>query len=211
MKSKTNTLRELFPQKQIPLILNAILKAGNRLKKQSTTTGEENEDSLTRRLHAYLIMDDLFRNGPLSIQLQPEIPPSNNNSSYGKIDLLVPSNSGYQVYFAIEAKRLRYKSPKGTLVAGNSQYINEGMMRFVTEQYGPYVQDGAMLGYVFDKNIAQAIRGINSCIIGKAKELKIKPPKKLKGSQIVPQAKIYETNHDLQGELFNIYHIFLSI
>ena len=85
------------------------------------------------------------------------------------------------------------------------------MIRFVSGQYAPIVQTGAMLGYVFDGDIAATRHGINDYIQTKVNELKIKPPKKLIKSAIIIDNPIDETNHDLENRLFTIYHIFLSV
>lgn len=210
MAKEAGVFRKLFPQKNIPIILRAVLKAGRTLEKQTPT---EWENSLTRRLHSRLIRIYPFRDGPLSIQLQPEIPSLHQDEELlsGQIDLLVPSNLGYQIYFAIEAKRLRYISPNGKFIPGNSNYVNDGMMRFISGQYAPLVQTGAMLGYVFDGHIAAARNGINGYIQIKANELKIGPPKKLTNSTILIDNAIDKTHHDMEDRLFIIYHVFLSV
>ena len=210
MSIEAGEFRKLFPQKNVSVILIALLNAGSTLQKQTPT---EWENSLTRRLHKRLIRIYPFRDGPLSIQLQPEIPSLYQGPKplSGKIDLLVPSNLGYQVYFAIEVKRLRYISPNGRFVPGNSNYVNDGMMRFISGQYAPLSQTGAMLGYVFDGDIDATRDGINDYIQTKVNELKIRPPKKLIKSTIVNDNPIDETNHDIENRLFTIYHIFLSV
>ena len=48
------------------------------------------------------------------------------------------------------------------------------------------------MGYVFDDNITSAREGIGGYIQFKAYELKIKPPKKLKPSNIIPDNLIDE-------------------
>lgn len=208
--SHPKSFNTLFPNKDIPVILNAIIQAGADLRKK---TKAEKENSLTVRLHSKLIRLYPFRDGPLSIQLQTQVPSpdQDNHIIGGQIDLLVPSNLGYQVYFAIEAKRLRYISPNDQFIPGNSTYVNDGMMRFIKGQYAPLMKTGAMLGYVFDRNIIAARKGIDEVIQSKAHELKIKPPKRLKPSVIIPDNLIDETHHDLGFRSFIIYHIFLSV
>ena len=210
MASEAGVFKKLFPQKDIPVILDALIQTGDTLQKQTET---EREDSLTTRLHARLIRIYPFRDGPLSIQLQPEIPGPDPESGApgGRIDLLVPSNLGYQIYFAIEAKRLRYISPNGQFVPGNSQYVKEGMMRFIIGQYSPYMESGVMLGYVFDRRTDEARSGIDKYINSKAEELKLKPPNHLLQSNVLPGKLIDETHHNLRKRSFIIFHIFLPI
>lgn len=163
MKGDPGAFKRLFPQKHIPIILSSILDASKLLKKK---TEYDREDWITRRLHGRIIRLPAFRDGPaaLSIQLQPEIPSMDldSNTPGGRIDLLVPSDQGYQVYFAIEAKRLRFLSPGGQFKSGNDEYVKNGMMRFIKGRYAPLMENGAMLGYVFDGYTDTAMLGNRS-------------------------------------------------
>ncbi|MBN1906561.1 MAG: hypothetical protein JW927_15855 [Deltaproteobacteria bacterium] len=210
MEHASNAFIQLFPQKDIQIILRAIVLGGQTLRKK---TASEKENLITIRLHKKLIRDYPFRDGPFSIQLQPQIPltDTDEDSIDGQIDLLVPSTLGFQTYFAIEAKRLRYISPSGQFVPGNSAYVNEGMMRFISGQYAPFMRSGAMLGYVFDEDIQSARTGIDNYIQTKCNELKIKPPGRLKKSDIISAKVIDETHHDLASKSFIIFHLFLSV
>jgi len=210
LEHASNAFISLFPKKDIQIILLAIVQAGETLQKK---TASEKENPITIRLHTKLIRDYPFRDGPLSIQLQPQIPSLDpeEDSIGGQIDLLVPSNLGFETYFSIEAKRLRYISPNGKFIPGNSAYINEGMMRFVNEQYAPFMESGAMLGYVFDDDIEAVHKGVNDYVKSKTHELKLKSPKRFKTSSILQGNHVDETNHVLKTRPFTIYHIFLSV
>ncbi len=210
MCSDAAEYRKLFPQHRIPLILTCLLEAGEKLQKK---TPFDHEDPLTRRLCVRLIHFPVFRDGPLGIHPQQEILSSDPDADTpsGRIDILVSCGKGFEVYFAIEAKRLRTISPKGKSIAGNSEYVNEGMMRFVSGQYAPFMKSGAMLGYVFDGDVKKARSGINRYIKGKVKELKLKSPAKLRRSKILPNKRIDETNHDLSDRQFRIYHVFITV
>jgi hypothetical protein len=210
MGSGSVEYRKLFPQHRITSILTCLLEAGEKLQKKRSS---DHEDHLTRRLCARLIRFPIFRDGPLGIHPQQEILSSNPDADTpsGRIDILVSCGKGFHVYFAIEAKRLRTISPKGKSVAGNSEYVNEGMMRFIAGQYAPFMKTGAMLGYVFDGNIKKAQKGIDKYIQGKVKELKLKSPKRLVPSKILPNNSIYETRHALLNRDFSIHHIFIAV
>ncbi len=142
--------RQLFPRRYIPSILLLIYKAGENIHRK---TEMEHEDSLTTRLHRRLIQEPLFRDGPLQINLQPDIVKSDadpdKDTPEGRLDLQVCCGLGYEVYFAIEAKRLRVSLPSG-LFKGSYEYVHDGMMRYIIGKYSPFVQVGAMLGYVYD-------------------------------------------------------------
>ena len=133
MAGEARAFEVLFPKRHIPMILISILQAGENLRKK---TANDLEDWISRRLYWRLIRIYLFRDGPLDIRLQPEIVSlySDENTPAGKIDFVVSCGLGAEVYFAIEAKRLRVRSTRGKMDAGNDDYVNDGMMRFVSGQ-----------------------------------------------------------------------------
>jgi hypothetical protein len=200
----------LFPQEHIPIVVTSLIKAGEGLKKK---THNDFENWITRRLYRRAIRLFPFRDGPLDIRLQPEIVADDNDdgASSGQIDLLVSCGLGAEAYFAIEAKRLRVRLPSGKMDAGNDDYINYGMMRFVSGQYAPYMKTGAMLGYVYDGDIKKARNGVARYILKKEKELKLIPPKRLARSEILPDKRIDKTRHALKNRIFTIYHVLLNV
>jgi len=210
MGSDARAFRKIFPQKHIPPILSSALQAGETLYKK---TANDREDWITRRLYFRLIRIPAFRDGPLDARLKPEIISSyvDADTHVGEIDILVSCGLGYEVYFAIEAKRLRVRLSSGRLDSGNGKYVNNGMMRFVIGQYAPFMEAGAMLGYVYDGNTDKARTGIDRYIQSKAKELKLKPPMRLMRSGILPDKRVDETWHDLRKRSFTIYHVFLAV
>jgi hypothetical protein len=94
---------------------------------------------------------------------------------------------------------------------GGREYVKDGMMRFITGQYAPFMRAGAMLGYVYDGETENARTDIDRQVQKKAKELKLKEPKKLAPSPILPDLPIDETNHDLKKGSFTIFHLFLGV
>ncbi len=177
-------------------------------------TANDLEDWISRRLYWRLIRIYPFRDGPLDIRLQPEIVSvdSDENVPVGKIDFVVSCGLGAEIYFAIEAKRLRVRSTtSGKMDAGNDDYVNDGMIRFVSGQYAPFMKAGAMLGYVYDGDINKARSGIASYIKSRVKELKLTSLKQLTRASILPDKPAYETRHGLKRRSFLIYHIFLAV
>jgi hypothetical protein len=210
MAGAARAFRALFPKRHIPIILISILRAGENLRKK---TANDLEDWISRRLYWRLIRIYPFRDGPLDIRLQTEIVSvdSDENAPAGKIDFVVSCGLGAEIYFAIEAKRLRVRSTSGKMDARNDNYVNDGMMRFVSGQYAPFMKTGAMLGYVYDRDINKARSGVAGYIKSREKELKLTSPKQLTRASILPDKAIYETRHALQKRSFIIYHIFLAV
>ncbi len=210
MGSEARVFKALFPKRHIPTVLISILQAGENLRKK---TANDLEDWISRRIYWRLIRIYPFRDGPLDIRLQPEIVSvdSDENAPAGKIDFVVSCGLGAEIYFAIEAKRLRVRSISGRMDAGNDDYVNDGMMRFVSGQYAPFMKTGAMLGYVYDGDINKARSGVAGYIKSKGKELKLTSPKQLTSASILPDKAIYKTRHGLKERSFLIYHFFLAV
>ncbi|MFH0725600.1 MAG: hypothetical protein V2B19_04485 [Pseudomonadota bacterium] len=210
-KNAAVTYRQLFPTKHIPIVLSFLIQAGDTLRKK---TDNDREDWITRRLHARLIRIQEFRDGPLDIRLQPEIPAIDLDADTpaGRIDLLVSCGFGHEVYFAVEAKRLRVCSSDGRIIFhGNSEYVLDGMMRFVRGQYAPHMEAGAMLGYVFDGKIDKARSNIDKSIRKNAVDLKLAHPGQLVRSPILAGMHVDETRHALIARSFTIFHVLFSV
>jgi hypothetical protein len=210
MSNNPLEFKKLFPQKHVVAVLTAIVSASPHIKKKSR---QEHEDRITERLHNRLIMLYPFRDGPLTVDLQTQIPVTapNVDPRPGIIDLKVPSRHGYQVYFAIEAKRLRVVYAGGRIETLNDKYFKDGMMRFITGRYAPFMETGAMIGYVFDGQVNKARDGIGNYIQKKKEKLKLRTPEKLIQSDIVPDAPIFQTLHGLGERDFTIYHLFIAV
>jgi len=210
MENEAKEFRKLFPKGQIPIVLLSILQAGKTLRKK---TERDREDWITRRLYIRLICIPVFRDGPLGIHLKPEIvdPKMDADTPSGEIDLFVSCGRGYQVYFPLEAKRLRVTYANGRLETGSDKYINEGMMRFVAGQYAPFMETGAMLGYVYDGNTDEARSDIDRSVQSHALKLRLLAPEKLSRSQILKDMPVDETRHALEKCMFTIYHVFLAV
>jgi hypothetical protein len=202
--------RQLFPQEHIAVILLFVLQVGEKLHKQTAT---DREDWLTTKLYRRIINTRPFRNGPLHIHLQPDIVNADadpeTNTPEGRLDLQVYcGRGGYEVYFAIEAKRLRVSLPS-RFFPGYREYVEDGMLRFVTGLYAPFMHAGAMLGYVYDGDIQKARSGVAGYIERDAAALSLIG--RFVRSSIIPQEPIDETRHAMRNCPFTIYHLFLAI
>lgn len=210
MTTDAKAFKKLFPQRHIPAILASLFQAGETLRKR---TENDREDWITTQLYGRLVRIPAFRDGPLGIYLRPKIvsPEFDANTPTGEIDLFVSGGLGYEVYFPIEAKRLRVRSSAGKTISGSGAYVRDGMMRFITGQYAPYMQAAAMLGYVYDGKTDVARSDIDAAVRKKALELKLRFPKRLSQSNILRSNPMNETRHDLENHSFIIYHVFLPI
>lgn len=205
----------LFSESHIAIALEVVLTAGKRLRKKNSS---EHEDDISRRLLLRIKQNTLFRKADLDIDSQYNVhDPQNIDSELRGIPDLTFKllNASKPVpYFAIEAKRLRFMLPSGTFVTGNSEYVygDQGMRCFTEDRYAEGLNAGAMLGYVYDGEIASAKQSISKLIKKHAQVLKCKEPHLLIASDLPnSESDVDETVHTLDGRDFRIFHIFLAV
>lgn len=134
-------------------------------------SGQPEEDAITINLVQFLTKDPIVRRICHWVEYQFEpfgTLPSGAKYSKGKIDLAVLLDWERERYLAYECKRLNviYSGKRNSLAA---QYVTEGMMRFMTEQYAEGLPVGFMLGYVIDGDTQFAIDKVTSSIASDGK------------------------------------------
>lgn len=124
------------------------------------------EDVITFNLRSLLTKDAearlIFYH--IEYQFEPEgFTPDGLAFSKGQIDLAVLLDQGCTRYLAYECKRLNvhYNEARRSLA---TPYVNEGVKRFITEQYAEGLPVGCMLGYVLDGDIGYARKRVHSAI-----------------------------------------------
>lgn len=124
------------------------------------------EDVITLNLRSLLTKDAEARLifYYLEYQFEPEGFTSEGLAfSKGQIDLAVLLDQGCTRYLAYECKRLnvRYNGARQSLA---TPYVNEGVKRFITEQYAEGLPVGCMLGYVLDGDVDFARGRVHAAI-----------------------------------------------
>jgi len=124
------------------------------------------EDAITRNLVNLLGKDPVVRNICYYVEYQFEpfaTDPKGTKYSKGKIDFAVLLDWERELYLAYECKRLSVThSRRRSSLA--TDYVKEGMMRFISEQYAEGLPIGCMLGYVMDGDIAFAMKQVKRAI-----------------------------------------------
>ena len=200
----------LFPSEDIPRIVQNIQECCCSLIR--IQPGEW-ENSLSERLFKKLLRFPEYHTGPIEPHMEsitidcekdePEIT--------GRTDLKFSCGRGVQTYFAVEAKRLFITYPSGKTATLISDYINDGMMRFVKGQYASKMNAGAMLGYVCDKKVPDAKMALSAAVNKEKVLLKMMEEGEWQLSDLCVNPPIDETRHLLaQGE-FTIYHILTPV
>ncbi len=200
----------LFPSEEIPRILKLVLFHAEKIRKTHET---EKEEPVSNRLFKRLRKDKIFRAAPFVPVREHQLFDKNNQEGQsGRIDINFICHPGDETYFAIEAKRLHVTFPSGwkSLI---SEYVtgSQGMMCFISGKYSQSQQAAAMLGYVFDGDIARAEDKIAASVRKNAKRLKLTPPHKIHDSSISSGNHVKETRHALILREFVIYHILVSV
>jgi hypothetical protein len=127
--------------------------------------GQPEEDAISINLVHLLSLDAVVRRICHFVIYQHEpfgTHPGGAKFSKGKIDIAVLLDQERERYLAYECKRLNVIYNGRASQA--TRYVNDGMMRFMTEQYAEGLPVGCMLGYVMDGDLTFALTQINAVI-----------------------------------------------
>jgi len=128
--------------------------------------GQPDEDTITINLVHLLSIDAVVRRICYFVTYQHEpfgTHPGGAKFSKGKIDIAVLLDQEREQYLAYECKRLNVIH-NGTRASLATRYVNDGMMRFLTEQYSEGLPMGCMLGYVMDSDMTSALTQVFGAI-----------------------------------------------
>ncbi len=182
----------------MPDIVSLVIKAWNTMPAIAADAKEDPvSEELCRRLRA---MKDLSKL-PLQVHTQFVELETADDSEQGRIDIvflpLVPNES---IYFALECKRVNVRQTDGEIRRYFSEYVTEGLTRFVTGRYSHEVRHGGMLAFVLDGDIPSAISGIGKNIVAKRDVLQLIGTS-LKRSRYDPDNdSLRETEHSRSSE-----------
>lgn len=200
----------LFPESLIPDILELVVSSWDDIAMPSAS---EEEGEITRRFKLTLIRRRDQVKLPVSIMREYYEDDPDSGEHLGRIDIrLTAAGTVLETnYFAFECKRLN------ALVGGKtrplaSEYVTQGMSRFVNGQYSRRQQHGGMIGYVLNGDLGHAIRLVAKNIESKSADLTQKGKVRLEPSSLRPgRPEAKETDHYLDRGPFRIHHLFLTV
>ena len=132
----------------------------------------------------------------------------------GRMDIVFsPTLPTERVYFCLECKRLNV-TKNGAKRGLASEYVEHGMMRFMTGKYAPEVHAGGMLGYVLDGNVADAIKRVSAAVGAQWEDLGMENPGLLLRSVLLPAVETARETRHKRGpgeERFVIHHLFAPV
>ena len=137
--------------------------------------GQPEEDTITINLVHLLSLDAVVRRICYFVIYQHEpfgTHPGGAKFSKGKIDIAVLLDQERERYLAYECKRLNVIH-NGTRASLATRYVNDGMMRFLTEQYAEGLPMGCMLGYVMDGDMTFALTQVFGAIAAQKTQLAV--------------------------------------
>jgi hypothetical protein len=200
----------VFPEEEIPSILHAVLRSLKGLRK---TKPRELETGLNKRLRKSLCRDSQLRDSPVEVDRE-KVLDDDDTDDEGRLDISFTFSTERRKpwpYFAIEAKRL-HVTYKGRMHPQIPQYVTDrqGMMCFADGRYSKGLASAAMLGYVFNGDVAKARAAIASSIQLNHSKLKTLPPHGLAPCRYAIGG-VDESCHDFDGRGFTLYHILSAV
>lgn len=193
----------------VPVILELVITTWKEITPHS---GDETEDNITNLLCRKLRQNKKARQLPFQIRPQIiELDPM-PGEEFGRMDLVfIPLTDNEDIYFCLECKRLNVKK-EGKIRSYASEYVNLGMIRFITGQYSKAVRHGGMLAYVLDGDVPSAVRNVEKNIRLKHVVLGMTPPGAFVPSTILDDKRARESHHqrNYESELFRIHHLFMA-
>lgn len=197
-------------ESQVPAILNLVLSTWEEM---PPLAPDALEDPTTDALCRALRRNRESANLPFRIDIQMvELDPGTGQAQ-GRMDIafspLVPHEA---FYFCLECKRLNI-TVAGRRRSLGTEYVTQGMYRFVKRQYGDQVRHGGMLGYVLDSRVDLAIKSVRTALKSHRRDLQIHGKSDLQRSSFLPEVKnVLESAHARTGGPvpFLIQHIFAA-
>ena len=131
-----------------------------------------------------------------------------NVSAPSNIDFVLTVGDDEDVYLACECKRLNVPYKKGTR-ALVGEYVDEGLMRFVTGQYSSGLPLAMMLGYVMNAKTDVARRGVGRIIALRSSAIGLQSER---NATIVSSGTIrFHTTHACaSGHVIEVAHTLLA-
>ncbi len=197
-------------ESQVPAILRLILSTWETMPPLAL---DALEDPTTEALCRALRRNRDSASLPLRIDIQMvELDPGGDQTQ-GRMDIafspMVPHEA---FYFCLECKRLNI-TIKGRRRSLGTEYVTQGMYRFVKRQYGDQVRHGGMLGYVLDSRVCLAIKSVRAALKSHGEDLQMPGKIDLQRSSFVPDVEhVFESVHTrASGSVpFLIQHIFVA-
>lgn len=193
----------------VPTILHLVLDCWTQMPAPDDT---HHEDDITVRLCKILRQNRTARDLPFQIDPQMvELEPEEGNQT-GRMDITFrPLVAREDIYFCLEGKLLNVIQ-NGRRRSLASEYVKQGMVRFISGKYSKAVLHGGMAGYVRDGDTKHAISRVAVNIKKQGAALGMESAGGLASSSVIENDdRVRETNHKRKTDRFLIHHLFLPV
>lgn len=201
---------DFFPWHLLPQVFDLVTETWDASDKPAP---DAKETDISRRFRARLKQAKDYKTLPFFIMREDPEDDFETGEELGRKDIIfLPTHqtSFEEVYFVFECKRLNAITESGAFKTLASEYVTEGMARFVSGQYARFMDQGGMIGYVLDGRREHAMGLVEKNIRNKRNDLKMQAPGGFSDSTLRPDNRfIRETSHAL-SRTFRIHHIFLT-
>jgi hypothetical protein len=200
---------DTFPNGLIPAIVSLVLDTWTALPKP---TRDDHETAISRSLrNAMRQAKNLSRALPCLIDREVVEDDPESGEEKGRIDIRFIQGCDESVYFAFECKRLNVPANGGCKSLAR-EYVDEGMMRFVTGKYATGLTQGGMIGFVMDGKSATATAKVDEAIRARLGVLLMSPGVGLAISSLFPSTPtLRETRHPRRSPALTLHHVFLEV
>ncbi|MHB1785268.1 MAG: hypothetical protein ACYCS7_03835 [Acidimicrobiales bacterium] len=200
---------DFFPWHLLPQVFDLVTETWDAWDKPAP---DAKETEISRRFRVRLKQAKDYKKLPFYVMREDAEDDFDTAEELGRKDIVfLPTHqtSFEQVYFVFECKRLN-ALVEGTVRALASEYVTEGMARFVSGQYARFMDQGGMIGYILDGRREHAMGLVEKNIRNKREDLKMEGPGGFSASTLRADNRfIRETRHAL-SRTFIIHHIFMS-
>ena len=198
-----------FPDGLIPGIIELVLQTWPTLPRPAR---DELETRMTRRLRTALRQTKTLTRA-LPCLIDREVVEDNPETAEekGRIDIRFIHGYDESVYFAFECKRLNVPADGGRKSLAR-EYVEEGMLRFVTGKYAAGLKQGGMIGFVMDGDSAVATTKVDAEIRLRTRPLQMTRGTGLTISALFPKnPAVRETKHPRRMPALSLHHVFLAV
>ncbi|MAC55594.1 MULTISPECIES: hypothetical protein [Gimesia] len=202
---------DFFEQSLIPQVFDYVINSWEQV---PVPEPGELEDVVSDQLYTQMLKSKQRNHFPFLISREDlEFDLELAKESGRKDIVFYPSLQEQDIYMCLEAKRLN------AIVSGKkrscaSEYVKDGLQRFVDGKYAKCVRHAAMLGYVLDGDVSNAMGNVEKNILSRTSELGMLEGSGFLDSTIrVTDSFAKETHHARKknnGEKIRVHHLFLE-
>lgn len=198
----------LFPDGLVARLIDLVFGAWATFPQPAVT---DREVPITKRFCVCLRAHRNRSETPFAIEWEsPELDPCSGEER-GRIDLKFVHGHRETVYFALECKRLNVVFPSRKRESLASEYVQEGMMRFIGGKYARELDKGGMLGYVMDGDVPSAIRAVASAVKARRDALRMADGSLERSSVLPNERRARESRHSVGRRPLAIHHLFVAV